>query len=137
MEGKTVEKRLNNKGGKGVKKEAMGFQQKCSNIAAKGKFIGECEALKDCIFDCLDGKQASFFDSSMKKLLIYVGSKHNMGAELSVLIDKLVEVEIAKPTAYTGTDVSKTKIYELRLTQYVKNQDKLEAETRKLYLVVL
>lgn len=70
MEGKAVEKRFNNEGGKSVKREAMGFQQNCSNIAAKVKFIGECEALKDCIFDCSDGKQVRFFDSSMKKLLI-------------------------------------------------------------------
>ena len=137
MEGKAVEKKFNNEGGKSVKREAMGFQQNRSNIAAKGKFIGECEALKDCIFDCSDGKQARFFDSSMKKLSIYVGSKYDMGAELSVLIDNMTEVEIAEPTAYTGTDAGKIKIYELRLAQYVKNQDKLEAETRKLYSVIL
>ena len=50
MEGKAVEKRFNNEGGKSVKREAMGFQQNRSNIAAKVKFIGECEALKDCIY---------------------------------------------------------------------------------------
>jgi hypothetical protein len=129
--------KFNNEGVKSVKREAMGFQQNRSNIAAKGKFIGECEALKDCIFDCSDGKQARFFDSSMKKLSIYVGSKYDMGAELSVLIDDMMEVEIAEPTAYTGTDAGKIKIYELRLAQYVKNQDKLETETRKLYSVIL
>ena len=60
-----------------------------------------------------------------------------MGASISVLVDELVEVTIKKPEAYTGSDVGEQKIYELELTQYVKDKAKLEGEIKKLYSVVL
>jgi hypothetical protein len=35
----------------------------------KQKFTGECEDLKDCVFDCEDEKQASVFGANFKNYL--------------------------------------------------------------------
>jgi hypothetical protein len=101
------------------------------------KFIGECEALKDCVFDCSDGRQAGLFEANMKKISIYVGSKYDMGADISVLVDDLVEVKVTKPVPYDGNDVSEQKIYEQQIAQYVKDQARLGAKIKKIYSLVL
>jgi hypothetical protein len=49
----------------------------------------------------------------------------------------MVEVNIKKPELYTGDDVIEMKIHELKIAQYVKNQSKLESESKKFYAVVL
>jgi hypothetical protein len=73
----------------------------------------------------------------MKKISIYVRSKYDMGAEISVLVDDLVEVKVEKPVPYIGDDVSEQKIYEQRIAQYVKDQARLDSKVKKLYSLVL
>jgi hypothetical protein len=58
--------------------------------------------LKNCVFDCSDGRQAGLFNTNMKKISIYVRSKYDMGAEISVLVDDLIEVKVEKPVPYIG-----------------------------------
>jgi hypothetical protein len=61
---------------------------------------------------------------------MYIGSKYEMGADVSVLVDDLVEVKIEKPVPYNGSDVSEQKIYEQQIAQYVKDQARLDAEIK-------
>lgn len=101
------------------------------------KCVGECESLKECVFDCFNGRQAGLFDANMKIISIYFGSKYEMGADVTVLVDDLVEVKIEKPVPYNGSDVSEQKIYEQQIAQYVKDQARLDTEIKKLYSLVL
>jgi hypothetical protein len=48
---------------------------KGSNPFKKPKFTGDCEDLKECVFDCEDERQASIFEANMKKLSIYAATK--------------------------------------------------------------
>ena len=56
----------------------------------KPRFYGECEELKECLFDCKDSKQAGMFDANMKKLSIYAGTKYDMGSDIMTIIDEMV-----------------------------------------------
>jgi hypothetical protein len=58
----------------------------------KGRFIGECDALKNCIFDCSETKVIRPYDRNLKKISIYVGSKVKINGDLSVMIEELVEL---------------------------------------------
>ena len=123
---------------KGVKKESGGIYQGRNSLSSnKVKFTGECEGLKECVFDCSDGRQARNFDKNTKRLSIYAAGKYERGAEITTLIDELVEVEINKPTFYTGSDPGEQRINDIRFNQYVINQEKLETEIKKLYSLVL
>ena len=82
------------------------------------RFTGECEGLKDCVFDCSDGKQARNFDKNMKRLSIFAAGKYERGAEITTLIDELVEVEISKPKFYECSDPGEQRIYDLKINQY-------------------
>jgi hypothetical protein len=106
------------------------------NPYKKPKFIGECEDLKEYIFDCEGGKQAGKFETDLKKLVIYAGTKYDTGSEIMTMIDELVPVRMKKPEPYTGTDSIKQKIYGFRIAQYVKSQAKFEIEMKKLYAII-
>ena len=133
---KAIEKKLpgegRDRGYSGKYKDMGGF-----NSYRKPRFVGECEDLKDCIFDCEDNKQAGAFEVNMKKLAIYAGTKYDMGAEIMTMIDEMIEVNIKKPELYMGDDVIEMKIHELKIAQYVKSQSKLESECKKFYAVIL
>ena len=102
----------------------------------KPKFVGECEALKECVFDCASGNQLGAFEASMKRLSIYVGSNYNMGSYVGVMVDTLTEAVIPLPSVYVGTDPIQSQITQLKLAQYVKNLEKLERDLTKLYSLV-
>jgi hypothetical protein len=66
---KVIEKKLPGEGrdrGNGGKHKDMGG----INPYRKPRFVGECEDLKDCVFDCEDNRQAGVFEVNMKKLAI-------------------------------------------------------------------
>ena len=137
MESKvTFEKKSTYDASKG-NKSGGGFQVRNSSFTNKLRFTGECEGLRDCVFDCSDGKQARNFDKNMKRLSIYAAGKYERGAEITTLIDELVEVEISKPKFYEGSDPGEQRIYDLKINQYVINQEKLETEIKKLYSLVI
>jgi hypothetical protein len=102
----------------------------------KPKFVGEYEALKECAFDCASANQFGAFEASIKKLLIYVGSTYNMGSYISIMIDNLTEVTVPLPTVYTGTNPIQAQITQLKLAQYVKSQDQLNMDIKKLYSLI-
>jgi hypothetical protein len=37
-----------------------------NNTYKKPRFVGECDELKECIFDCEDSKQAGMFNANIK-----------------------------------------------------------------------
>jgi hypothetical protein len=80
-------------------------------------FTGECDGLKECVFDCSDSKQGGVFEANIRKISIYVGTKFDMGMFLSTLVNDLVEVEVPEPPV-----IANREIYKLQLVQYVKNQ---------------
>jgi hypothetical protein len=53
------------------------------------------------------------------------------------MVDELTTSEPMKPIPYTGSDPIEMKICELRIAQYINNQQKLENECKKLYTVIL
>jgi hypothetical protein len=103
----------------------------------KPRFTGDCDELKECVFDCEDDKQAGMFDLNIKKLSVYAATTYDMGAVMMTMIDELIDHEIKKPDPYTGNDPIETKIHELRIVQYITNQQKLENECKKLYTIIL
>jgi hypothetical protein len=60
-----------------------------------------------------------------------------MGATIMTIVDKLSEWKLTKPEVYEGNDPFEIKIYELKITQYVNNLQKLENECKKLYTIIL
>jgi hypothetical protein len=116
----------------GRNKDTGGF-----NPYKKPKFTGECDDLKEFIFDCEGGKQGITFDANLKKLSIYAGAKYDTGSEIMTLIDNLTPVSVKKPEPYAGTDPIEIKIYDLQIAQYVKNQGKFDSESKKLYAVII
>jgi hypothetical protein len=53
-----------------------------------------------------------------------------MGAIIMTMINEMTKSEIIKPIPYTGFDPIEMKIYEFRITQYIKNQQKLEMNAK-------
>jgi hypothetical protein len=74
---------------------------------------------------------------NIKKLSIYAATKYDMGAVIMTMIDKMTKSEMNRPIPYTGEDPIEAKIFELRIAQYINNQQKLERECKKLYTVIL
>jgi hypothetical protein len=121
---KVIEKRIPGDGkdrGSGGRFKDMGG----SNPYKKPRFTGDCDDLKECVFDCEDGKQASNFEMNIKKLSIYAATKYDMGAVIMTMIDKMTKSEMNRPIPYTGEDPIEAKIFELRIAQYINNQQKL------------
>jgi hypothetical protein len=77
------------------------------------------------------------FDLDIKELSVYAATTYNMGAVMMTMIDELIDHEIKKPDPYTGDNPIETKIYELRIAQYISNQQKFENECKKLYTIIL
>jgi len=97
MESKvTFERKSTYDASKGNKKEnSGGFQVRNSSFSNKVRFTGERKGLKDCVFDCSNGKQARNFDKNMKRLSIYAAEKYERGADITTPIKELVKVEIS------------------------------------------
>ena len=108
-----------------------------NNPFKKPKFTGDCEDLKECVFDCEDERQANIFENNIKKLSTYAATKYDMGAMIMIMIDEMTRTELMKPIPYTGSDPFEMKIYKMRISQYINNQQKLENECMKLYTVIL
>jgi hypothetical protein len=90
---KVIEKRIPGDGkdrGSGGRFKDMGG----SNLYKKPRFTGDCDDLKECVFDCKDGKQASNFKMKIKKLSIYAATKYDMGAVIMTMIDKMTKSEM-------------------------------------------
>jgi hypothetical protein len=121
---KTSDKKpFSGKGGKRGDGFSPGFKMPSIKV-----FTGECDGLKECVFDCSDGKQAGMYEANIRKISIYFGTKFDMGMFVSTLVKNLVEVEVPLPTT-----IENKEVYKLQLIQYVKNQAKLETELQKLY----
>ena len=124
---KTSDKKpFSGKGGKRGDGFSPGFKMPSVKV-----FTGECDGLKECVFDCSDAKQAGMYEANIRKISIHVGTKFDMGMFVSTLVDNLVEVEVPLPPT-----IENREIYKLQLVQYVKNQAKLETELQKLYALV-
>jgi hypothetical protein len=80
-----------------------------NNPYKKAKFIGECEELKDCIFDFEGDKQGETFEANLKKISIYAGTKYDTGSDIMTTIDEMSPVTIKKPEPYIGDDPIETK----------------------------
>jgi hypothetical protein len=115
-----------------VKNKEMGS----INPYKKPNFTGKCEELKDCIFDCEGDKLGGTFEANLKKLVIYAGTKYDIGSKIMTMIDELVPVSMKNPEPYKGTYSIKEKIYELQIAQYIKSQAKFESDTKKFYAVI-
>jgi hypothetical protein len=107
------------------------------NPYKKPKFTGECEDLKECVFEYEGENQGGGFEANLKKLSIYAGAKYDTGSDIMTMIDELVPVSIPRPEPYTGDDPGDLKIYELQIGQYVKMQGRLESKIKKLYAVII
>jgi hypothetical protein len=134
MENKTMDKNVQN--GKRNGTERNGTADQVTSAFFKPKFTGDCDALRECIFDCSESKQGGAFQANMKKLSIFVGSTYKMGSYISVLLDSLIEVLIPLPVEYRGSDNMQAQIADLKLVQCVKDQESLEMETKKLNSLV-
>ena len=60
-----------------------------------------------------------------------------MGAVIMTMVDEMTDSKMARPVPYIGSDPIEMKIYELRIAQYINNQQKLESECKRLYTVIL
>ncbi len=77
------------------------------NHAAKPKFVGACEGLKDHIFDCGVLDQADLFVKTQKAIAIYIGS--NNGFKLpgyTVIAVENLEIPTVPLPANLGADAS-------------------------------
>jgi hypothetical protein len=59
-----------------------------------------------------------------------------MGSYVGVMVDNLAQVTIPLPNIYLGTNPIQAQITQLKLTQYVKKQEKLDLDLKKLYSLI-
>jgi hypothetical protein len=117
---KTIDKKVPGDG----RDRSFGGQYKDSggnNPFKKPRFTGDCEDLKECVFNCEDEKQANAFETNIKKLSTYAATKYDMGAIIRTMIDKLTDPKMMRPAPYVGSDPIEMKLYELRIAQYIHN----------------
>jgi hypothetical protein len=110
-----------------------------SGSTTKSKFEGSCEELANCIFDCEDSKQSGSFEATMDLLANYVGAKYEHGGEIRNLIKNLAPIIIPEPAdlpTVPAPTATQTKIWELKIAAYVKKEDKIADNVRKLYSLV-
>jgi poly(3-hydroxyalkanoate) synthetase len=79
-------------------------------VSTQSNFVGECDARKECVFNCANGNQLSAFEVQMKKRSIYIGSMYTMVSFDSVMDDNLCNVTAPQITVYTRTGVIHAQI---------------------------
>ena len=101
------------------------------------KFEGRCEDLKGHIFDCTDSRDADTFCNTKKEVAIYIGSKYDYGADISLAVEELVLPTIDVP-ADIASNASATvkRIWEKRIDAFVKRETMLEGNIKTLYSLV-
>jgi hypothetical protein len=90
-----------------------------NNSFKKPRLTGDCEDMKECVFDCEDDKKENVFDLNMKELSNYAATMYEKGAIIMTMSDEMIELEIMKPIPFTGTDPIEIEIYKLRNAQYI------------------
>jgi hypothetical protein len=69
------------------------------SISIKGgrKFVSKSKGLKYFIFNCTDGEQAGLFEANMKRVLICISCKCDMGILVRTMADSLNTVKVSEP----------------------------------------
>jgi hypothetical protein len=121
------------------KRQGKKFMGNNPHPPSKVKFTGDCDDLVDCIFDCEDSKQSGNFEATIDHLANYVGSKYEHGGEIRNLIKNLTAIVIPQPAdlpLVPAPTATQQKIWELKITAYVKKEAKIEDNVRKLYSLI-
>ena len=107
-------KNKNNRSGNRFRRSSKSRKQK--------SFKGQCEALKDAIYDCSTYRQMQQFILTTKKIALYVGRNWKNSADIVKLIDKMEEPNIpivADIDNTTATDFEK-KVWDGKVKSYLK-----------------
>jgi len=101
------------------------------------KFEGAVEELSTCIFDCQHNNQANNFQQHLETLATYVGSKYEHGGDMRHCILTLLPVNLEQPSdPPEGSSRTTTKIWEIKITEFIKKRDKIGANLKKLFSLV-
>jgi hypothetical protein len=103
-------------------------------IIQQTKFEGKCVELKGFIYDCSDSKQAT---KTTKEVAEYVGRTYKYGSDVRLAIDNLEQKPIPLPSDPPATATrTKTKVWELEVTEYVRRKSHLDENLKTLYSLI-
>ena len=127
-----------NKSGGSPSKGRRGYRGGYNNGGTpQKKFEGAVEELSACIFNCQHNSQAKNFQQHLETLATYVGSKYEHGGDMRHCILTLLPVNLTQPSD-PPDDASRTltKIWEIKITEFIKRRQKIESNLKKLFSLV-
>jgi hypothetical protein len=112
------------------------FQPKKGN--QETKFDVRCDNIKGFVFDCADGKQADWYNTTIREITSYAGRTYDYGGDIRWSIKNEKKYVPTKP-ADVGTTATTTdkRIWEKEIDAYVRRKAKLTANCEKLYSLIL
>ena len=101
------------------------------------KFIGAIPELSGCIFDLQQSSQAKTFHQTLDRFATFVGTKYNLGGDVSDSVRKL-QVYVPVPPQDPREDASRTKlkIWEVEITKHIKFKHKLKHALKGMFSIV-
>jgi hypothetical protein len=103
----------------------------------QGRFDGRCEALKGHVYDCRGGQQPDQYVKTTKELAVYVGQTFKQGSEIEEAIKTLELQELTQPKdPGEKASAGDKKLWETRLTQFVKREEIRSDNIKTLYSLV-
>jgi hypothetical protein len=113
------------------------FQRKRARTQ-EPKFNGRYEDIKGFVFDCANGKQADWYNVTVREITAYVGRTYDYVGDVRWSIKNKEKYVPAKPAGIgTSTDPTDKRIWDKDIDEYVRRKAKLTSNCEKLYSLVL
>jgi hypothetical protein len=101
------------------------------------KFQGKYDHLKGFVYDCSDGKQSDRFNLFTKEISEYVGREYQYDGDIRWTIDNLERFKEEEPKElYTTATGIQKRMWERRVDEYIKRENKLRENCRTAYSLV-
>jgi menaquinone-dependent protoporphyrinogen IX oxidase len=107
-------------------------------MAREPKFARKCDGLSGFVYDCSDGKQSDMINILTKEIAEYVGREYPFGGDIRGTIQNLLLYKEEEPKECADmTSGVKKRMWERRVDEFVKREDKLKENCQAAYSLVM
>ena len=125
----------------GQKPRYFPHQQRHNHNAGIKKFEGRCDDLRGHIYDCADMRQVDLYVKTTEKIIEYAGKCFkDYPSDMKLLLLNLERPTIvppAEPPIGTVLTTMQTKIFEKKIESFIKREETLEENIRRLYSLII
>jgi hypothetical protein len=114
------------------------YKTTVATMAREPKFARKCDGLSGFVYDCSDGKQSDMINILTKEIAEYVGREYPFGGDIRGTIQNLLLYKEEEPKECADmTSGVKKRMWERRVDEFVKREDKLKENCQAAYSLVM